>query len=170
MLIVDDEAQDGAVIAAAPGGMPITTRRKHWSFLTSFPLLAISLLLYAGCNLTREEGHRPWYRAEAFSISHMSGDIWHITTGDVFLSFSMMLLYVEILKSTRIGGESLVNHAFSALVFVGALMLFLSRPGYGNSVFFIFLAMTALDFMAGFIITAISARRDTSYGGFGGLH
>jgi hypothetical protein len=42
-------------------------------------------------------------------------------------------------------------------------MLFLTRPGYGNSTFFIFMSMTLLDFMAGFIITAVTARRDIAF-------
>ena len=38
-------------------------------------------------------------------------------------------------------------------------------PGYGNSVFFIYLSMTFLDFMAGFIVTTVTARRDFGVSG-----
>jgi hypothetical protein len=127
-----------------------------------FPLLALSLVLYAGVNFTTDVS-RPWQQTEAFDIHLMSGDTWHINGGDVFLVFSMFLLFIEIVRSTRSGGESLVNHAFSVLVFVAALVLFLIGPGYGNSTFAIFLSMTILDFLAGFIITAVAARRDVSY-------
>jgi hypothetical protein len=130
--------------------------------LQSFPLLALSLALYAGFNLTTDDSHA-WYHSEAFTFSMMSGDVWHVTGGDVFLLFSMILLFVEILRATRSGGESIINHAFSVIVFVGSLMLFLTRPGYGNSTFFIFMSMTLLDFMAGFIITAVTARRDIAF-------
>jgi hypothetical protein len=41
-----------------------------------------------------------------------------------------------------------------------ALIMFLTRPGYGNSIFFIYISMTALDVMAGIIITVVAARRD----------
>jgi hypothetical protein len=136
--------------------------------MQSFPLLALSLALFAAFNLA-DNGAHPWYRSEVVTIQQLSGDVWHINGGDVFLAFSMMLLFIEIIRSTRSGGESIVNHAFSALVFVAGLMLFLTRPGYGNSVFFIFLAMTALDFMAGFIITSVAARRDTTIGRIGGM-
>lgn len=131
--------------------------------LQAFPLLALSLILFAGFNLTSDETARPWYHSEAFSIDMMSGDIWHVSGGDVFLLFSMILLFIEILRATRSGGESIINHAFSVIVFVGSLMLFLTRPGYGNSVFFIFMSMTLLDFMAGFIITSVTARRDIAF-------
>lgn len=131
--------------------------------IQSFPLLALSLALFAGFNLTTDDAQRPWYHSDAFNISMMSGDVWHVTGGDVFLLFSMILLFVEILRATRSGGESIINHAFSVIVFVGSLMLFLTRPGYGNSTFFIFMSMTLLDFMAGFIITAVTARRDIAF-------
>jgi lysylphosphatidylglycerol synthetase-like protein (DUF2156 family) len=81
----------------------------------------------------------------------------------VFLLMSMVLLFVEVIRSTRSDGKSITNHALSVLVFVAALMLFISRPGYGNSAFCIFMSMTLLDFMAGFIITAVAARRDISF-------
>ncbi|MEY4575700.1 MAG: hypothetical protein RL701_403 [Pseudomonadota bacterium] len=128
--------------------------------LQSFPLLALSLALFTGASFVTSDPQSPWYHAEAFSIRMMSGDLWHVSTGDLFLVFSMSLLFVEILRATRSGGESIINHAFSVIVFVCALMLFLTKPGYGNSTFFIFMSMTLLDFMAGFIITAVTARRD----------
>jgi hypothetical protein len=132
--------------------------------LQSFPLLAVSLLLFTGSSLLSSDVQHPWYYANAFSIQMMSGDVWKISSGDLFLVFSMGLLFVEILRSTRSGGESIINHAFSVLVFVCALFLFLTKPGFGNSTFFIFLAMTLLDFLAGFIITAVTARRDIAIG------
>jgi len=130
--------------------------------LQSFPLLAVSLLLFTGPTLLSSGAERPWYQAEAFSIQMMSGDMWRISAGDLFLTLSMILLFVEILRATRSGGESIINHAFSVIVFVCSLMLFLTRPGYGNSTFFIYMSMTLLDFLAGFIITTVTARRDIS--------
>lgn len=128
-----------------------------------FPLLAMSLALYAAANFTTGGDETAWYQSQAFAIHLMSGDTWHVTSGEVFLIFSMLLLFIEIVRSTRSGRESLLNHAFSVLVFVSSLVLFLTRPGYGNSTFAIFMSMTILDFLAGFIITAVAARRDVSY-------
>jgi hypothetical protein len=50
------------------------------------------------------------------------------------------------------------------VVFIAALLLFLLVKGYGNSTFFIFMSMTLLDFMAGFIITTVTSRRDIAFG------
>lgn len=125
-----------------------------------FPLLAISLAVFAIFNVVSDPA-QPWYAREALNIQQMSGDVWHIRNGDVFLCFSMMMLFIEIVRSTRASGESILNHALSVIVFVAAIMLFFTRQGYGNSTFFLYTAMTLVDFVAGFIITTMSARRDT---------
>ena len=132
--------------------------------LQIFPLLAVSLALFTIYSIATGAGSRPWYEVEALSIDLMSGDTWHITGGHLFILFSMTMLFIEILRSTRSGGASIINHAFSVVVFVSALLLFLTKRGYGNSTFFIFTSMTFLDFMAGFIITTVTARRDFAFG------
>ncbi|MEY4583461.1 MAG: hypothetical protein RL701_8164 [Pseudomonadota bacterium] len=128
--------------------------------LQSFPLLALSLVSYALLNLAGRHSARPWYEGRAFNIELMSNDVWHVSGSDVFLLLSMVLLSIEIVRATRNDVKSIANHGFSAIVFVAAMILFLAQPGYGNSTFCIFVSMTLLDFMAGFIITAVTARRD----------
>jgi hypothetical protein len=132
--------------------------------LASFPLLAISLVIYAALSLTLEPGTMPWYDHEAVTIEMMSGDVWRIAAGHVFIGFSLVLLFVELLRATRSGGASIMNHALSVLVFIGALLMFISVQGYGNSIFFLYTAMTFTDFMAGFIITTATTRRDIGFG------
>jgi hypothetical protein len=161
VLIVDDGGGE-----LATGGIGMIPYRRGIHSMQSFPLLAFSLGIFAICNMGADQS-RPWYRGHAFSIHQMSGDVWQVSGGDLFLSVSMFLLFIEIIRATRSGGESLVNHALSCLVFIAALMLFLTRRGYGNSTFFIFMTMTLVDFMAGFIITAVASRRDTAIGRIG---
>jgi hypothetical protein len=131
--------------------------------LQTFPLLALSLIVYALLGLTGGDPTMPWYDREAFTILMISGDIWKISGGHLFISFSMVLLFFELLRSTRGGRASIWNHALSVVVFIATLLLFLMVRGYGNSVFFIFISMCFLDFMAGFIITAVSSRRDLTF-------
>jgi hypothetical protein len=131
--------------------------------MKSFPLLGLSLLLYVGLHSVTEST-RPWSQSQAFSIMLPSGDEWHISGGDVFLMSTLTLLVVELIRSTRSDQRTLINHGLDVVVFVAALTLFLSQAGYGNSTFFALLLMTLVDFVAGFIITAASARRDVSVG------
>lgn len=132
-----------------------------------FPLLAISLVIYSVLTLTGIAGSsaEPWYDILFVQLPMVSGDQWDVTWGDIFLLASLGLLFVELLRSTKTGAESIMNHALSVVVFVVALLLFIIVKGYGNSVFFLFMAMTFLDFMAGFIVTTVTARRDLSVAG-----
>jgi hypothetical protein len=127
--------------------------------LQSFPLLALSLVSYALLNRPHGRGSRPWYETRACNIELMSNDVWAVSYGEIFLLFSMLLLAVELVRATRNDVKSIANHGFSAVVFVAAMILFLAQPGYGNSTFCIYTSMTLLDFTAGFIITAVTARR-----------
>jgi hypothetical protein len=132
-----------------------------------FPLLAVSLIVYAALTLTGvvDAGDKLWYEVELVILPMVSGDQWLVSWGDLFLVASMGLLFVELLRSTKTSSESIMNHALSVVVFVVALLLFIIVQGFGNSVFFIFMSMTFLDFMAGFIVTTVTARRDLSVGG-----
>lgn len=127
-----------------------------------FPLLAISLIVYAVLTFTGAVGSetQAWYEMTFVQLPMVSGDTWVVSWGDLFLVCSMGLLFVELLRATKTGSESIMNHALSVLVFVVALLLFVIFEGFGNSVFFIYLSMTFLDFMAGFIVTTVTARRD----------
>ena len=130
------------------------------SFRQSFPLLAITLGLFALLNVATDAARGVWYTRELLRVDQMSGDVWSISWGDAFLGLSLFLLFVEIVRATNTTAPSILNHSLSALVFVSALLLFVMRPGYGNSTFCLFMGMTLVDFVAGFIVTAVAARRD----------
>jgi hypothetical protein len=138
--------------------------------LLRFPLLAFGLAFFSLVNFTNTDAARPWYNADVVRVPLMSGDLWHISGGHMFLLCSMALLFVELLRATGAGNAALVNHAFSVLVLVSALILFLTCRGYGNSIFFIYVSMTALDVMAGVIISVVTARRDITLQTFGHRH
>lgn len=131
-----------------------------------FPLLAISVIVYAVITMTgvgdveTAAGTIAWYDVTVTDLKLVSGDIWKVTWGAIFLVASMGLLFVELVRATQTGTESIANHLLSFLLFIGALLLFIMVPGYGNTTFFIFLTMTFLDPMAGFIVTTVTARRD----------
>lgn len=134
------------------------------SIYQMFPLLAISLVVYAILTLTGAAG-ASWYEVIFVQLPMVSGDVWEVTWGDIFLMISMALLFVELLRSTKTGSESIMNHALSVVVFIASLLLFIIVEGFGNSIFFLFMTMTFLDFMAGFIVTTVTARRDLAVGG-----
>ena len=89
-----------------------------------------------------------------------SGAVWTISVGDLILFLSLILLFVELLKSTSSQRVAIVNHALSMVLFVVCLVEFLLLPGFAGSVFFLIMTMVLLDVLAGFIVTIIASRRD----------
>jgi hypothetical protein len=89
---------------------------------------------------------------------------WGMTPGDLLMVFSLVLLFVEVLKATTARTSSVINHALSLGVFVLALVEFLLFAPFATSAFFLIVLMTLLDVMAGFIVTIASTRRDVLRG------
>ena len=67
---------------------------------------------------------------------------------------------MEVIKASRTGRGEILNHAFSTLTFVGALMEFLLLKGFATPAFALLVAMSLFDVVAGYTIAIISARRD----------
>lgn len=134
--------------------------------LEILPLLAISYAVFLGLTLLGVGGADglAWYETAIVKLPLYSGDVWAVKGGDIFLVASMGLLFVELVRSTKTGTESITNHLLSFLLFIAVLLTFILAPGFGNSVFFIFMTMTLLDPMAGLVVTTVTARRDIGVG------
>lgn len=134
--------------------------------LEMFPLLTISFIIFIVLTLA---GPQNWHQGAIAELNLYSGDSWRITWGDAFLVASMALLFVELVRATRTGSASITNHLLSFLLFIFVLLSFILAPGFGNSVFFIFMTMTLLDPMAGLVVTTVTARRDIGLSDKAGL-
>jgi hypothetical protein len=133
-------------------------RRTSW--LSSVPLLAFVVIAYVAFAAGGAD-----FTLTRFTVPMPSGAVWNISLGDMMLAFSLFVLFFEVLKSTRTGGNSVVDHALSMMVFVACLILFLVWPLAGTSLFFLIMLTTLVDVIAGFSVTIRSARRDYSIGG-----
>lgn len=123
--------------------------------LTRVPLLVFAVvianvLIFAGAELTQVLAEVPM----------PSGGVWSLTTGDLLLSGALILLFFEVLKSTRTSAASIADHMFSLVVAVGCLVEFIVVPKAACSAFFLITMMTFVDVVAGFSVTITSARRD----------
>lgn len=130
---------------------------RNNSMFTMIPLLSVMLIAFT---VGRFTGGADWITEEIWSVTLPSNDQWDVTAGHTFIMASMVFLFWELLRATKTGTDSIINHALSAILAIAALFLFVLAPGYGNSVFLIFALMTLLDFLAGFVITLFGARRD----------
>jgi hypothetical protein len=147
-----------------------------------FPLLVIPVVLYnllalafgGSVQTTNEFGETvmatsaPMARllGETFiELPMISGVTWVLSKGDAIVLLAVLFLFLEILKSTSTGTATIINHGVSLLLFIVCLVQFLLMPNYATSVFFIVMAMTLLDVLAGVIVTIVSARRDFGVAG-----
>lgn len=131
--------------------------------LSTIPLMAIALVVYNGVTFGLGSAGFTWDDA-VFSINMMSGAPWVMKMSDLMLAFGLFLLFFEILKATRVGRLSIVDHLLSTLVLIVFVVEFLLIPGASTSVFFLLMLMALVDVMAGFSVSIRSATRDVSLG------
>ena len=128
----------------------------------AFPLLLLAVIFY---NLLAFGGGLAGQQAavllgQPLPIKLPSGDVWNLTGSDLFVTVALCVLFVEMVKATRTGRGEILNHAFSTLTFVAALVEFLLLKGFATSAFFLLTAMCLFDVVAGYTISIVSARRD----------
>lgn len=100
-----------------------------------------------------------------FSVRMTSNIDWAVSLGDLLLAASLVVLFIELLKSTTSRRIAIINHALSMLLFIVCLVEFLLAPAFATSTFFLITLMVLLDVLAGFIVTIVAARRDIGFGG-----
>jgi hypothetical protein len=126
-------------------------------FLIGFPLLLIPFVLYNIFAFIF--GVTNW--TQPFTTVHIiSGGTWAITPGDLLIAFSILILFVEILKSTRIGMRSLVDHMLSMLLFIVMIVEFLLVDRAATSTYFLLLVIAFVDVLGGFTVSIRTAQRD----------
>jgi hypothetical protein len=90
----------------------------------------------------------------------VSGADWTMSAGDMLLVVSILLLFGELMKSTRIGLRSVVDHGLSLLLFLASLVEFILVQQAGTSTFFLLLVIMFVDVLGGFAVSLRSAQRD----------
>jgi hypothetical protein len=76
---------------------------------------------------------------------------------------AVLLLYVEILKSTRLSTKAIVDHVLSILLFVVMIVEFITVQRAATSTFLILTALSFIDVVGGFTITIRTAQRDVTF-------
>lgn len=97
------------------------------------------------------------------SVPMVSGSVWTLNLGDTLMIVSLVLLFLEVIKSTRTGNASILDHMASTLVFVAFLVEFLVVPAASTSLFFTIMVMSFIDVVAGFSVSIRAAGRDVNF-------
>ena len=125
-------------------------------FVLGFPLLLIPFAIYNILALLMRGVN---WTAQLTTLHMMSGQDWIMTWEDMLVAFAILLLAVEIMKSTRIGMRTVVDHILSMGLFIVMLVEFLLVREAGTSTFFLLMMISLVDVLAGFIVTIRSSQR-----------
>lgn len=132
--------------------------------LLAFPVAIYNIIAWADGTFRSTESVRERMNETFMSVRMASGGDWIMTYGHLMITFSLVMLFFELLKATGVGRAAVMNHAFSMVLFIICLIEFLMFKPFATSVFFLLMLMVLLDVMAGFMVTIASARRDFGVG------
>ena len=132
--------------------------------LAAIPLMIVPLIAYNLVLIGLIGGGVSALGSTITSLSMMSGATWTMSLGDLLITVSLVLLFIEVLKATRTGPMSVIDHMLSMFVFVAFLVEFLLVRDAATHVFFILMVIAFIDVIAGFTVSIRSAGRDVSIG------
>ena len=131
-------------------------------FLIGFPLLIIPFVIY---NMVAFLLPGIGWTQEMARIHMMSGADWTFTPGELLVGTSIIVLFFEMLKSTRLSTRTIIDHGLSTVIFIGMIVEFLLVKQAATGTFFLLLVISFVDVVGGFTITIRTAQRDISIDG-----
>jgi len=126
-------------------------------YLLGFPLLLVPFAIY---NIIAFLWAGVSWSDVATRVHLVSGGEWTMSAGDILIAASLVFLFGEIVKATRIGTRSVVDHVLSLLLFLAMMVEFLLVPQAATATFFLLMAISLVDVLAGFAVTLRTAQRD----------
>ena len=131
-------------------------------FMLGFPLLLVPFAIY---NIISFLMPGVTWTGVISTVHMVSGADWTMAAGDMLVALAIVLLCGEIIKSTRVGIRTVVDHALSLILFLGMLIEFLLVKQAATATFFLLLVVSFIDVLGGFAVTLRSAQRDLTVEG-----
>jgi hypothetical protein len=131
-------------------------------FMLGFPLLLIPFAIY---NIVAFLMPGVSWTGTITSVHMVSGADWTMSAGDMLVTLGILVLFGEVMKSTRIGIRTVVDHALSLILFLGMLVEFLLVKQTATATFFLLLVISFVDVLGGFAVTLRTAQRDLTVEG-----
>jgi hypothetical protein len=131
-------------------------------FMLGFPLLLIPFAIY---NIIAFLMPGVSWTGTIITVHMMSGADWTMSAGDMLVVLGIVVLFGEVMKSTRIGMRTVVDHALSLILFLGMLVEFLLVKQAASATFFLLLVISFIDVLGGFAVSLRSAQRDLTVEG-----
>lgn len=125
-------------------------------YLIGIPLLIIPFAIYNIIAFLFGVG----FSDTVFTVRLFSGADWAISTSDILLVVALLLLFLEVIKATRLGSRSIMDHLLSLVLFLAMLAEFVMVRAAATSTFFLLVTISFVDVIAGFSVTIRTAERD----------
>ena len=131
-------------------------------FLIGFPLLLVPFAIY---NIVVFLMPGVAWSGVVSNVRMVSNAEWTMTASDLLIALAILLLFGEMMKATRIGIRTVVDHGLSLILFLGMVVEFVLVPQASTSTFFLMLVLSFIDVLGGFAITLRTAQRDLTVEG-----
>ncbi len=131
-------------------------------FILGFPLLLVPFAIY---NIIAFLMPGVSWTGVLTTVHLASGGDWGMSAGDMLIALSIIVLFGEMMKSTRIGIRTVVDHALSLVLFLAMLVEFILVKQAASATFFLLLVVSFVDVLGGFAVTLRSAQRDLTVEG-----
>jgi hypothetical protein len=125
-------------------------------YLIGFPLLLIPFVLYMMVAFLLDME----LTTPLFNVPLLAGRSMSVSTGDLLVLLGIFLLYLEILKATRLASRAIMDHMLSFVLFIAMIIVFIAVPRAATSTFLMLLALSCVDVFGGFTVTIRIAQRD----------
>ena len=125
-------------------------------YLIAFPLLLVPFALY---NMVAFLLDLP-FGTVLFSFSLLSGESLAVNIGDLLVILGVLLLYVEILKVTRLAAKAVMDHLLSVMLFAAMVFEFVSVQRGATSTLLILLVLSFVDVISGLSLAIPDTRRN----------
>ena len=135
-------------------------------FILGFPLLLIPFAIY---NIVAFLMPGLSWTGALTTVHMMSGGDWTMSAGDMLIVLATLLLFGEMMKSTRIGVRSVVDHGLSLLLFLAMMVEFILVKEAASATFFLLMVISFVDVLGGFAVTLRTSQRDLTVEGMSNL-
>lgn len=131
-------------------------------FFRYIPLMGVIFLIYNLVSWSHPDPVNALWPRILMLLSLPSGASLGISYSMAFISLAMLMLFLELVKSTTASNVVMIEQLFSTLVFIAFLIQFLVSPRVAEPTFFTLLVISLVEMLAGYIILLKVARKDIS--------
>jgi hypothetical protein len=115
-------------------------------YLVGAPLLVIPFAIY---NIIAFLMPGVSWSAPLTHLQLKSGAEWTMSVGDILVTFTVLILIVEVIKFARIGTRSFVDHALALLLLFGMTAEFVWVTQAATATFFLMLVIAFVEAAGG---------------------